>query len=321
MPGVSGGVAALVLSCVLVTDAGAVVFGGGGHASTDCLVVFDADVNYPTTRPRKYRCVDGDLCDADGLVNGQCAIDVAVCANSTYNAARCTLNGVESIVVDHALDNGDPRFDPQMQALQNVVDGLLDDPPNVQPDACVAATRFIVPVIGPLAGNVCRRGRKTIRLVGRSTFVAGVARKDTDRLKLECDPAPAGCNPSVFFAGTFDRIQKQIFNQSCALSFCHDSQTKQKDLLLEVGAAYTNIVDVVPTTDAAATLGWKRIDATGANPATSYLYRKITGDLPDPLLGARMPFGRPALDPVLVDVVRRWIEAGAPATGWVPGTF
>jgi hypothetical protein len=34
-----------------------------------------------------------------------------------------------------------------------------------------------------------------------------------------------------------------------------------------------------------------------------------------------MPFGQPALDDHLVDVIRLWIEAGAPDTGWVPGTF
>ena len=70
------------------------------------------------------------------------------------------------------------------------------------------------------------------------------------------------------------------------------------------------------TTPAAAALGWKRIDAGRTPiPTTSFLYHKITGDLPDPLLGARMPFGRPKLDQFLIDIVRLWIEAGAPQTG------
>ena len=33
-----------------------------------------------------------------------------------------------------------------------------------------------------------------------------------------------------------------------------------------------------------------------------------------------MPFGRPKLDQTLIEVVQLWIAAGAPATGWVPGT-
>ena len=53
------------------------------------------------------------------------------------------------------------------------------------------------------------------------------------------DPAPSnGCDPQTLFTGgTFDRIQRQVFNQNCALSGCHDSQSQAGDLLLETGAA------------------------------------------------------------------------------------
>jgi hypothetical protein len=47
---------------------------------------------------------------------------------------------------------------------------------------------------------------------------------------------------------------------------------------------------------------------------------KITGDLPSPAYGLRMPRNRPKLDQYLIDLIRLWIEAGAPASGWVPGT-
>src|SRR5262245_43869208 len=105
-------VVALVAVLVGGATAQAIVFGGGGSSRTDCLVVFDAPLNYPTDNPHRYRCADGDPCDADHTVNGVCAFDLGVCANSTYNAAHCTLSGVASITVDHALDNGDRRFDP-----------------------------------------------------------------------------------------------------------------------------------------------------------------------------------------------------------------
>jgi hypothetical protein len=50
------------------------------------------------------------------------------------------------------------------------------------------------------------------------------------------------------------------------------------------------------------------------------MHHKVTGDLPDDGLGERMPFERGRLDDFIVDILRLWIEAGAPQTGWVPGT-
>jgi hypothetical protein len=98
---------AAVLAVVLASAApvAADIVGGGGSVTTDCLLVFDAAVNSPPTRPHDIRCTDGDPCDADGTVNGSCQFAVAVCANSTADP-RCTLNGVGSVTVDHALDNG-----------------------------------------------------------------------------------------------------------------------------------------------------------------------------------------------------------------------
>ena len=49
----------------------AVIVGGGGSHATDCLLVFEADANWPSDpdRTRKeIRCVDGDPCDLDGTV-------------------------------------------------------------------------------------------------------------------------------------------------------------------------------------------------------------------------------------------------------------
>ena len=154
-----------------------------------------------------------------------------------------------------------------------------------------------------------------------SGLIQGKIYRDVDRMKLRCDPAPAGCSPQALFTGTFDRIQRQIFNQSCAVSGCHDSQSRTGDLLLESGAAYTNVVDVTPANANAAAAGWKRVhvlDATTGDPATSLLVQKLIG--PPPGFGARMPFNGPKLDQTLVDIVQLWVAAGAPQTGWVPGT-
>lgn len=321
---VPGWTAFAVLASTLlggVVPAGAVVVGGGGSATTDCLVAFDTAVNYPATKPKMIRCADGDpSCDLDGTVNGVCEFDVALCANSTYNPTKCTLSGVQSILVDHAQDNGDPKFDPDFLALQSRANNEIE-PPTASADKCTFGSRIRVPLKGPLPGDVCKGTKKQIKVTSLSTFQMGKIHKDVDKLKLMCDPPPSGCDPQVLFTGTYDRIQRQIFNRSCALSGCHDSQTQAGNMLLEQPSAYANIVDVFPFNFAASGLGWRRVDAANASTDTSFLYRKITGDFDgNPALGARMPFGRPKLDAFQIEIVRLWIAAGAPASGWVPGT-
>jgi hypothetical protein len=304
----------------VVTPSPAVIVGGGGNPNTDCLLVVDAPVNVPARNPRDVRCADGDACDADGEVNGRCQFAIAVCANSTFDA-RCTLNGVGSVTVDHAEDNGDPKFDPDFQALQTRIDGAID-PPSTTADDCTQATNITVPVKGPFAGNVCRQGRKLIKITMLSTPMSGRRIRDNDRMRLFCDPAPAGCGPRALFDGTFDRIQRQIFDQTCAVSGCHDSQSQQATLLLEQGASLGNLIGVTPTNPDAAAAGWERVKLLGpdsGDPTTSFLFRKVDGNLP-PGFGSRMPLVGPPLDDALIEVIRLWIEAGAPDTGWVSGT-
>jgi len=296
----------------LAAPAAAIIVGGGGSSTTDCLLVFSVDANDPPDHPRNIRCADGDPCDLDGTINGVCQFAVAVCANSTA-LPRCTLNGVQSITVQHAEDNGDPHFDPDFQALQTRITSAVD-PPSTDPDVCTTATNLLVPVQQPIASGVCKRTRKTVKIKPLSIASAGKIYKDSDKIKLTCDPAPSGCAP--LYSGTFDRIQKQIFNQTCAVSGCHDSQTTQAGLLLETGASYGNLINVTPTT-AGVPSDWKRV--LPGDSSRSFLYHKVTGDLTAGE-GSQMPFGRPALDPHLIDIIMLWIDGGAPQTGWVPGT-
>jgi hypothetical protein len=315
--------AILMGAALPVGGAQALILGGGGSSRTDCLAVLDVAVNFPADNPKRFRCADGDTCDADGTVNGVCAFEVTVCANSTYNPTRCTLVGVDSITVDHAIDNGDRKFHPDFQALQNRIDnGIVgpSDPPNTTPDVCAIASRFFVPVIGPLEGNVCKRGKQQVKVTSYSVPVLGVQMRDRDKLKMECEPALAGCDPMAIYASTFDRIQRQVFDESCAVSGCHDSQSQQNGLLLERGASYGNLIDVPPQNLGAVAAGWTRVDAANASADTSYLFHKLTGDL-DGTQGARMPLIGSKVDDHLIEIIRLWIEDGAPATGWVAGTF
>ena len=312
-----------LLAATLPMPVEAVIVGGGGSSKTDCLVVFEGAINYPEDKPKRFRCKDGEGCDADHTVNGVCEFDLTICANSSYNPTRCTLSGVESITVEHAMDNGDPKFDPDLQALQSRINsGIVGptDPPNTDPDDCTLPSSFLVPLVGPLAGNACRKGRKEARLTSYSVPVLGVRKKDRDKMKLECEPAAAGCDPTVIYGGTFDRIQRQIFDQHCAVSGCHDSQSQTGGLLLEAGASYDNLIDATPQNTGAQAAGWKLVDAANASAETSFIYHKLTGEL-DGTQGPRMPLFSSPLDDYLVEIVRLWIEDGAPKLGWVPGTF
>lgn len=293
--------------------------GGGGSRATDCYATFKANVNVPLSRPRRVRCVDGDpSCDADATVDGVCSFAVAICANSTSDP-DCTSAGVESLFVLHSQDDGvDPEFAPDLQSLQSRIETDIEAP-TATADLCTTPATVHLRTLGPVRNNTCRQSRTTVTLI---TVPHAGGTLDRDTLRLVCVPADEaqnGCVPTTLFSGTFDRLEKQIFTQSCGVATCHDSETTAAELLLEGGAAYANLVNVTPTNGAAADLGWKRV--TPGDAASSFLYHKITDDLGGDL-GLRMPRPprRRRLDPSLQEIIRLWIDAGAPSSGWVPGT-
>ncbi len=324
-------VAALAMSAALAVASSlvhAAVIGGGGSSRTDCLLALDADVNTPLSKPRNIRCADGDpSCDLDGVVNGVCNFRVGVCANSSFNTTACNLHGVRAVIVAHSADNGDPKFDPEFQALQTRINSDIGPFDNDDADSCTTPTNFFVPIKGPFKDDKCKGGKKTIRIVTESTPAAGMGRVliDKDKIDLRCDPPVGGCDPGVIFTSTYDRVQRQIFDQSCAVSGCHDSNAfvNSGNLLLEESAFPANLINRTPTNADADNLGWKRItqiDATTGDPATSYIIHKLNGNFPGSGFGDRMPKDRPKLDATLINVITLWIQAGAPDTGWVPGT-
>ncbi|MDG2306038.1 MAG: hypothetical protein P8R42_15590 [Candidatus Binatia bacterium] len=309
--------AVLLGGWLVAAPAAATTVGGGGSKKTDCLAVFETSVVLPANQ-RKIICVDGNpACDSDATIDGQCTFDLGVCVNDT-SIANCTLSGVESIFVDHSADNGDPKFDPDFQAIQDRIDNELDLP-NTDPDDCTGTSFITVRVRGPFPGNRCQSGKKKLKMTTQSEFdiSAGKTFTDKDAMKFICKPAPTGCDPQTLYSGTFDRIQRQILDQNCATSGCHDSQTFAGGLLLETGASYPSLVGVPPVNFAAGQLGWLRV--TAGNEGTSYLYQKLQGGL-EPSLGERMPFQKGKLKSYLREIIRLWIVAGAPEMGWVSGT-
>lgn len=318
--------AAAGASLLIAATASAALVRGGGSKSTDCMSVFDApgaNKPAPPKLPRHVDCTDGDpSCDADGARNGSCVFDLQICLNSDAFTADCTPERVDSVVVEHAEDNGDPKFDPDLQAVQLRVN-LLEMPDNQNLNDCTVVSSIAVPLRGPNKANKMRAGRKRLKLSadGRAS---GRDKTDRDRMRFKCRPEGDRVYlPIDLFDSTFDRITKQVFAPSCALSACHDDQSNAGGMNLLPINAFAQIVGVVPMNLAAANDGLFRVDASG-DFNNSFLYRKITGNLLGGY-GGQMPLNMPSLDPNLIELIRLWIVGDAvtgpaPQTGWVTGT-
>ncbi len=115
---------------------------------------------------------------------------------------------------------------------------------------------------------------------------------------------PATCDPANTHAD-FAYVQDNVFTPSCAVGACH-SATAAAHLDLRAGMAYDALVGVATTTQS----GWVRVVPGDA--AASYLAVAIGGTPgPQPQNGI-MPLGAARLCGPKVDVIMRWIAAGAP---------
>ena len=158
---------------------------GGGDPRQDCHAEFATTalrLNYPPFDPahpepgREVRCFDGDAgCDTDGTVNHECRFDVDVCLLRSADPALpdCTPAEVTAVAV------GNASGDPDLQALQTAVNGLLPS----TADACTTGQTLRVPLRGPDGRGRFRRSRRTIRLTARTATGT-----DVDRVKLTCVP-------------------------------------------------------------------------------------------------------------------------------------
>src|SRR5438128_7694426 len=122
------------------------------------------------------------------------------------------------------------------------------------------------------------------------------------RLKEPTDPLGGSGDP-IDPTATFTRVQTEIFTPTCAQLGCHDRLGRQEDQQLTAGVAYAQIVNH-PSVEMPP-LG----RVAPADPANSYLYRKIIGA---GITGDRMPQGGPYLSDAQIKLVRDWIRRGAP---------
>jgi hypothetical protein len=315
----------VVSMLVVAVPASAEIVRGGGSIKSDCVMVLDVPgANKPALprTPKMVDCIDGDpACDDDGQRNGECVFPLRACINSTA-LPDCSADSVTHSVVDHAIDDGsDPRFDNDWLALQDRIDQFPF--PSFSPDSCTLFSAVTVRLAGPDSNNLMKKARKSLRIDTGGTTDSDDDVKDKDKVKFTCRPeGDRVYDLTDIYTGTFDRIRRQIFTPSCSISTCHDSESHENDLILLAGAAYSNIVNVAPYNPAADMDGLLRI--TPGDPAMSFLYRKITNDLPFGY-GDPMPLDDDSLDPELIELIRLWILGDgvlgpAPENGWVEGT-
>lgn len=111
-------------------------------------------------------------------------------------------------------------------------------------------------------------------------------------------PIPITPPPNTDFA----EIQATIFTPIC--TNCHIGANAPQGLRLDEANSYALLVNVASGEVPAL------LRVNPGNPDASYLVQKLQGTN---AVGARMPFGGPYLAQDRIDLVRRWISAGAPA--------
>ena len=137
-------------------------------------------------------------------------------------------------------------------------------------------------------------------------------------LIIHSPTALAGSCEDGTFSSTFEVIEKVIFaRHNCSDDLCHGS-TAQGGLDLRDGSAYANLVEV----DAQTVPGFKRV-ATGQKDDSLLWLNLAAKTFPKQW---KAPLRAMPADPAAaltaeeLEVVRLWIEAGAPKTGVVQGS-
>ena len=102
---------------------------------------------------------------------------------------------------------------------------------------------------------------------------------------------------------TLASIQANVFSVNCAISGCHGGATVAQGLRLDPGFSAANLINVASPRNP--TL----IRVVPGNPGASFLIHKLEGTQ---TLGDRMPQFGPFLPQATVDMIRLWIQNGAP---------
>ena len=116
-------------------------------------------------------------------------------------------------------------------------------------------------------------------------------------------PLPGGGAPPSGLQPTLASIQDNVFTVTCAVSNCHGGAGAQYGLRLDPGFSAGNLINVPSPRDA------NLIRVVPGDPDASFLIQKLQGTQ---TVGVRMPDGGPYLTTATVNVIRQWIQDGAP---------
>lgn len=114
---------------------------------------------------------------------------------------------------------------------------------------------------------------------------------------LDQNGQPTGLQP------TLASIQDNVFTVTCAVPGCHGGTGAQQGLRLDPGFSAGNLINVPSPRDP------NLIRVVPGDPDASFLIQKLQGTQ---TLGDRMPDGGPYLTTAQVNVIRQWIQDGAP---------
>jgi OmcA/MtrC family decaheme c-type cytochrome len=160
----------------------AVTLAGGGSRRNDCLVELAANglgylggaVVFTGTT-----CADGDVCDADGLVDGACLFTPTVCLNAADPVLpRCNAPAVISRITFKGTLRGN-TFDTSARDAAVAALGLPSSAV-----ACSPPVALVVPVGDPNKRGELVRSTAQVRAKAKTTKGA-----DKDRYRFTCVPA------------------------------------------------------------------------------------------------------------------------------------
>jgi hypothetical protein len=114
---------------------------------------------------------------------------------------------------------------------------------------------------------------------------------------------PGGASGGSGLAPTLSSIQANVFSVSCAVPGCHGGANAQVGLRLDAGFSKGYLVNVPSSRSDSL------IRVVPGDPNASFLIQKLEGTQP---LGDRMPLFGPYLPQSTIDVIRQWIQDGAP---------
>ena len=110
---------------------------------------------------------------------------------------------------------------------------------------------------------------------------------------------------------TWDRVAQIIDENGCAApGACHSAARADGGLVLEPEHAYDELVGVPCSNPGADDTGLLRVVPDDVE--NSFLWTKVTLPSYSPLYGDPMPVVGPSLSDDERDILKRWIEAGAP---------